>query len=53
MISQIFIFAVTTDDTSETFHEDGISFIPLRNWSRAGNRKNSILTLLIRSYSIY
>ena len=26
-----------TEDTSAIFNEDGISFIPLRNWSRAGN----------------
>ena len=30
------IFPVMTEDTSEIFNEDGISFIPLRDWSRAG-----------------
>ena len=31
-----FCFPVMTEDTSEIFNEDGISFIPLRDWSRAG-----------------
>ena len=27
---------VGTEDTSEIFYEDGISFIPLRSWGREG-----------------
>jgi len=34
-----FLLPVGTEDTSEIFYEDGISFIPLRNWSRAGKFK--------------
>ena len=28
--------SVGTEDTSEIFYEDGISFIPLRSWGREG-----------------
>ena len=35
----LFILLVRTEDTSEIFYEDGISFIPLQNWSQGGKYK--------------
>ena len=40
--------SVGTEDTSEIFYEDGISFIPLRSWGREGKTEcHHIYFLLI------
>lgn len=42
---QIFI-SVGTEDTSEIFYEDGISFIPLRSWGREGKTECHLIYFL-------
>ena len=44
-IMQIFI-SVGTEDTSEIFYEDGISFIPLRSWGREGKTECHLIYFL-------
>ena len=40
--------SVGTEDTSEIFYEDGISFIPLRSWGREGKRECHLISFWLR-----
>ena len=39
--------SVGTEDTSEIFYEDGISFIPLRSWGREGKPECHLIYCLL------